>query len=209
MPTFLDKFVDRMMLWSIRGSETGRFDGIGLADFRGHADSFSRIIQSSLRLIQEQDPRRYARVKQHISWIVNQVNNALGAQYQPRIRTLFLQFDEARDLQPDVVIAFYACILVHEATHGVIESRGIGMSAGNGVRIERLCTSEQNRFAGRLSAHDPERYPPALLQFSADERYWASEWKKGGRKGLSRSLSVRSLIGEAVEPWTDYETGTA
>ena len=195
MPTFLDKLVDQMMLWSMRGSETGRIDGIGLADFRGHGSSFTQVIQSSLRLIQEQDSRRYARVKQHISWIVNQVNSALGAQYQPRIRTLFLQFDEARDLQPDVVIAFYACILIHEATHGVMESRGIGMSTDNRVRIERLCTSEQNRFAARLSAHDPERYPPALLDFHDDERYWASEWKKGGGERaisfIKRSLADR------------------
>ena len=128
----------------MRKSETGRYDGIGLVDFRGHGESFSKIIQSSLRLIQEQDARRYARVKQHIAWIVNQVNNALGAQYQPGIRTLFLQFDEARDLPPDVVIAFYASMLVHEATHGLIEARGIGMSEDNRVQIERLCTSEQN-----------------------------------------------------------------
>ncbi len=193
MPGLLDKLVDRVMLWSIRGSETGRFDGIGLANLRGHGDSFTKTIQSSLRLIQQQDPRRYARVKQHMAWIVNQVNSALGAQYQPRIRTLFLQFDEARDLPPNVVIAFYASILVHEATHGLIEARGTGMSEGNRARIERLCTSEQNRFAARLSAHDPGRYPPELLQFNADERYWASEWKKsGGERAVSfikRSLT--------------------
>ncbi len=195
MPAFLDKLVDRMMLWSMRGSEAGRFDGIRLANFRGKGDSFTGTIQSSLRLIQEQDPRRYARVKHHIAWIVNQVNSALGAQYQPSIRTLFLQFDEARDLPPDVVTAFHACIVVHEATHGLIESRGIAMSEANRARIERLCTSEQNRFAARLSAHDPNRYPAALLHFSDDQRYWASEWKKsGGARAISfikRSLADR------------------
>src|SRR6266404_7788327 len=152
MPALLDKLVD----------------GMRLANFRGQGDSFTKTIQSSLRLIQEQDPRRYARVKQHIAWIVNQVNSALGAQYQPSIRTVFTQFDEARDLSADVVIAFYACIVVHEATHGVIESRGIKMSEVTRMRIERLCTLEQNRFASRLSVHDPQRYPAALLHFSDD-----------------------------------------
>jgi len=180
MPAFLDKFVDRMMLWSIRGSETGRFDTIGLADLRGHGDSFSRIVQSSLGLIEDQDPRRYARVKQHIAWIVNQVNSALGAQYLPTIQTLFLEFEEPQDLPLDVVIALHACIIVHEATHGMIEARGIKMSEANRVQIQRVCTAEQNRFAARLSARDPERYPPALLHFNADERYWASEWQKSG-----------------------------
>jgi hypothetical protein len=195
MPRFLDKFVDRMMLWSMRGNETGRFDGIGLANFRGHGDSFTKTIQSSLRLIQEQDPRRYARVKQHIAWIVNQVNSTLGAQYQPRIRTLFLQFDEARDLPPDVVIAFYACMIVHEATHGLIESRGIKMTTKDGLRIESLCTVEQNRFAAKLSGHDPARYPSALLQHKFDAGYWEPEWNKGGGERavsfIKRSIADR------------------
>jgi hypothetical protein len=204
MPTFLDKFVDRMMLWSIRGSETGRFDGIGFANFRDHGDSFTKTIQSSLKLIQEQDPRRYARVKKHIAWIVNQVNNALGAQYQPSIRTYFLQFEEAPELPPDVFIAFCASFIVHEATHGVIHSRGIEMSEANRLQIERLCTMEQDRFAARLSALDPERYPRPLLHFTPDESYWASEWKKTGTgRALSfikRSLADRRSSSASVKP---------
>ncbi len=180
MPRFLDKFMDRMMLWSIRGSERSRFDGIGLVDFRGQGDSFPKVIEAALRLIQEHDARRYARVKQHIAWIVNQVSSALGAQYQFSIRTLFVQFDEARDLPPDVVIAFHACLIVHEATHGLIESRGIKLSAENEVQIERLCTAEQNRFAAMLSGRDPVRYPSALLQHKFDARHWEPEWRKGG-----------------------------
>ena len=195
MAAFLDKLVDRIMLWSMRGSETGRFDGIGLANLRGHGDSFTKTIRSSLQLIQEQDPRRYARVKRHIAWIVNQVNSALGAQYQPRIRTLFLQFEEAPELSPDVLIGLHASVIVHEATHGMIESRGIEMSEVNRLQIERLCTAEQNRFAARLSASDPERYPAALLHFNADERYWTPEWRKtGGQRAISfikRSLADR------------------
>jgi hypothetical protein len=111
------------------------------------------------------------------------------------MRTVFLQFDEVPDLHPDVVIAIYACVLVHEATHGAIESRGIEMSMGNGLRIEHLCNTEQNRFAARLSAQDPERYPAKLLHFNADERYWATEWEKGrGERAISfikRSLADR------------------
>ena len=203
MPVFLDNFVDRVMLWSIRKSETGQFDGIGLASLRGHGDSFTRTVQSSLELIKEHDPRRYARVKQHIAWVVNQVNSALGAQYQPKIRTLFLQFEEVPELSPDVLIAFYASILIHEATHGVIEARGIQMSETNRLQIERLCTREQNRFAGRLSARDAERYPSALLHFNADESYWSAEWKKsGGQRALSfiRRSIADSRGGSASRP---------
>lgn len=180
MPEFLDKLVDRMMVWSLRTSKARRFDGIGLVDFRGRGDSFAQVIECSLRLVQEHDARRYARIRKHIAWIVNQINSEAGAQYQPSIRACFMQFEEAPELQRDVFIAFHACILVHEATHGVIGSRGIEMTAENSVRIERLCTTEQNRFSARLSDYDPARYPRELLQFKFDEGYWAPEWKKSG-----------------------------
>ena len=193
MPRLLDKLVDRMMLWSMRKGEGGRFDGIGLVDNRGHDDSFLQVMQCSLRLIQEHDARRYARIKRHISWIVNQVCNALGGQYQPSIRACFLQFDPAPDLSRDVVIAFWACMLVHEATHGVIETRGIKMRTENRVRIERLCTAEQNRFATRLTGHDPARYPAVLLQHKFDAGYWEPEWKKGGGERAA-SFVRRSLV---------------
>lgn len=186
MPGFLDNLVDQMMLWPIRTSKGCRYDGIGLVSFRREADSFYDVMQSSLRLIQERDARRYARVKKHISWIVNQVNNSLGAEYYPNIRACFLQFEDAPELERDVFIACSACVLIHEATHGLIESRGIKMTNNYRVRIERLCCTEQNRFAAKLSTYDSERYPPVLLQFHFDERYWTSEWeKKGGERGVS------------------------
>ncbi len=193
MPAFLDNLVWRAMLWSIRKSETGRVDSIGLASFRGHGDSFTKTIESALRLIKEQDPRRYARVKRHIAWVVNQVNSALGAQYQPKMRTLFLQFEEAPEVPPDVLIALYASTIVHEATHGVIEARGIEMSEANRLKIERLCVAEQNRFVAILRARDPERYPPCYLNFRADERYWAPEWEKSpAQRALSYIKRLRA-----------------
>jgi hypothetical protein len=80
-------------------------------------------------------------------------------------------------------------MLVHEATHGVIESRGIELASENRVRVERLCTAEQNRFAAKLSAYDPVRYPRTLLHFDFDERYWESEWKTGGMKKNASFIS--------------------
>ena len=151
-----------------------------MVDFRRRDELFLQIMQYALELIKERDPRRFARVRKHIAWIVNQVNSSLGADYQPHTRICCLQFEEAPELERDVFIAFHACILVHEATHGLIQSNGIEFTSDNRVRIERLCTTEQNRFAARLSACDPNRYPSALLQFPFDKRHWESEWEKSG-----------------------------
>lgn len=199
MPPFLKNVMRRVTLWSMRKSETGRFDGIGLASFRRNGDSFTKTIGSALHLIKEQDPRRYARVKRYIAWIVNGINNALGAQYQPELRTLFLQFEEAPEVPPDVLIALYASIIIHEATHGVIEQRGIQMSETNQLKIERLCTAEENRFVAILHARDPERYPSCFLNFDADKYHWASEWNKSR---LQRGLSFikRSWADRKGEP---------
>jgi len=68
----------------------------------------------------------------------------------------------------------------------VIESRGIKLTTDNRVRIERLCTAEQNRFAAKLSAYDPTRYPPELLQDKFDARNWEPEWQKNrAERGIS------------------------
>jgi hypothetical protein len=175
-----------MVLWSLRTSKANYFDGIGLVDFRGSGNSFSETMRCSLRLIQEQDTRRYARVTKHIVWIVNQINNALGAQYEHSIHALFVQFDDAPDLSRDLVIAIHAILLIHEATHGVIESRGIRLTTDNRVQIERLCTTEQNRFAARLSAYDAVRYPLELLQCKFDARDWEPEWQRNrAERGIS------------------------
>ena len=197
MPKLLDKLVDRMTLWTLRRSEVGRVDNVGLASLRGNGHAFSRVIESSLRLIREQDARRYARVNNHVSWIVNQIYSAAGANYQPSIRAIFLEFDELRDLPPDIVIAIYATVIIHEATHGLLESRGIHMTADNRVQIERLCTLEQNRFGAGLSAREPGRYPSALLHFDFDEGCWEPEWKKTRAERtvsfIKRSLADRKI----------------
>ena len=175
----LDKLVERMGLWAITRNEVGRFDGIGLAHLRWRDDSrelFRETILAALRLIQERDPRRYARVKRHLKWITNAVSNTLGAGYDHTIHACNLELQDLREVSYEVHVAFHACTVVHEATHGVIEARRIPYTEKNRIRIERLCTAEQNRFAGRLSAHAPEHYPARLLQVVFDKEAWHEEW---------------------------------
>lgn len=160
-------------------SEVGRFEGIGLAHLRWRDDSralFRETMLAARRLIQERDSRRLERVKRHLKWITNAVSNTTGASYEHAIQTCNLELQDLRDVSWDVHVAFHACLIIHEATHGTVEARGISYNEKNRGRIERLCTTEQNRFAARLSAFDPDRYPAKLLQLTFDEDLWHGEW---------------------------------
>ncbi|MEI6784959.1 MAG: hypothetical protein WCQ21_29020 [Verrucomicrobiota bacterium] len=175
----LDKLVRWIDLRAIASSEVARFDGIGLVHLRWRDDSrelFRETMLAALRLIQERDSRRYATVQQHLKWIINRVSNTIGAGYDHTIHACNLELQDLRQISYEIHVAFHACIVVHEATHGVIAARGVPYEGKNRVRVERLCTAEQNRFAARLSAHDPEHYPARLLQLDFDEEPWHAEW---------------------------------
>jgi hypothetical protein len=113
----------------------------------------------------------------------------MGIEYNSRIRACSIEFFTIPDVSEDILAAGHACFLVHEATHGVIESRGIQYDGLNRVRIERLCLAEQNRFAARLAAADPERYPLNLLHMDFDESYWKGEWTAGRPRRILTFLS--------------------
>jgi hypothetical protein len=166
-----------MDLWAFMCNEVARVDGIGLADLRRHPASFRETIKSSLRLIREIDFRRYRRVCREIAWIVNRVTgSSSGADYYRSIRTCNIEFTDAVGETQDIRIAIYACVLIHEATHGALDSRGIPYAAYNRVKIERLCVTEQNRFAARLTAIDPERYPEERLHETFIAGHWHADW---------------------------------
>jgi hypothetical protein len=71
----------------------------------------------------------------------------------------------------------------------VIAARGIAYSERNRDRMERLCTAEQNRFAVKLAAHDPERYPAELLRFDFNDEHWHGEWT------MSQGQWLKAFVG--------------
>lgn len=191
MRKLLVRLSDVGLLWTVRHSEVARFDGIGLADVRRRGDSFARTIGHSLRLVKELDARRYARITRLIRWIVNGVYvKGTVATYFLSIRTCWVQFeDDFPELTEDILAGIYACMLVHESTHGVIASRGIKYSPANRTRIERLCVTEETRFAERLVASDPARYPSSVFVLDFAAEHWDDYWTQGP---LEKSLSILS-----------------
>jgi len=196
MRKFITRICNCLILRGARHHEVGQFDGIRLADLRGSGDSFRQMLGHALEMVEEHDPRRYARIKRFIHWIVNHINaKGSHATYDFSIRTCYLEFcDDFPSLSRDTLAALYAGILVHESTHGLIAARGIEYCADDRVRIERLCVKEQNRFASRLVASDPALYPRRLLIHDFDAVDWEEHW---ALSPLARGLSL------LTRAWTD------
>jgi len=74
----------------------------------------------------------------------------------------------------DWLIGYYACVLVHEATHGVICSRGIPYSRELRSRIERLCVTEEQRFLIHLTITHPDLASGLYREFDASK--WRASW---------------------------------
>ncbi len=199
MRALINKFLDRLLLWTIKNVEVSRFDGIALIDVRKLDDSFQPTLENALQLVREHDPRRYARIKRYIHRIVNSVSfSGTGGFYDYSTRTCMLEFqDGVPGANIEALTGLYACFLVHESTHGIVEDRGIKYTKETRVQIEHLCVSEENRFAARLSAANPELYPSSLLRIEFDEHDWDEHWNAGP---LKRSLSLITRVLKDKKP---------
>lgn len=172
-----------------------RFDGIVVADLRIHRNQtphFRDTLLASLRLLKDTDSGRFTRVRRRIAWIVNCTLSVHGeAEYRHATRTCAIDFQEPTPVfDPQFLIGWYACTLVHEATHGEIRSRGILYTAELRSRIERLCVSEEQRFLLRLTITRPELADRLYSDFDASEwkRSWAATRAEQFRAQLRRIL---------------------
>jgi hypothetical protein len=130
----------------------GEYQGIVLCNLRNHArnvDLFIKRTTDALDLVEFFDPRRFHRIKKHIHYVADGYSISAGAYDRfMRVCTVdlnFLKFQEAFDWYRFQ----YAGLIVHEATHGAIEARGIPYYRRHRIRIERLCVEEERRFLRR------------------------------------------------------------
>ena len=185
------------MKWLVKSSllllqrlyRVGEFEGIQLADTcRGPEGSqYKRVLVSSLRLLRERDHRRFDRVRRHLAWIVRcRMPFQAMAEYDHATRTCRMAFnDEMLPADPDCCIAWFAAVLVHEATHALLLTHGIPYTGSLRTRAERLCLQEQNRFLKRLR---PEIADALNTEF--DVSRWQESWKRTKRDILQEMLRV-------------------
>jgi hypothetical protein len=128
-------------------------NGIRIVDaWQDVPKQFVSVIEPAVGLIQQNDPLRYARLRREIRMIVNQPCRTDAA--YSRIRRFCAidmeKFKPLFDKDYNAGIRYLACVLIHEATHGVLYTRGIIQTKQNYARVERLCVLEEERFARKL-----------------------------------------------------------
>jgi hypothetical protein len=145
--------------------------------------SFAVTVKAALDLIRKHDPRRFRMVLRHLRYIVN-VEIVSGGQYNHALRCCKIDFGriplDKAELYSDWYLAWIACVIVHEATHGRLESRWFAYTPTTRVQIERICRAEERRFATRLYAAGYDFALDLVPEF--DPRQWRIYWKSSMRQ---------------------------
>ena len=157
--------------------ETYRIRGIPVVDYDLYTPYLRERFAAALDLAERKDPRRFRRICRYLKGIVSlPVNSEAG--YIPQLQACAVRFQppSSKDKLPKWA-AWYAAILVHEATHGLVHTRGIPYEEHK-ERIERLCFKEQNRFLRRLGL-TPESLAKLeqLLNFKSAAYQPKSRWQ--------------------------------
>jgi hypothetical protein len=135
----------------------------------------SRTI-AALDFIAETDPRRFRRVQRYIKAIIygNKRSLATYHRHLPGCFVGFSNFNFEEDAPYKVPL--YACVLVHEATHGIFYARHIPYTKRSREIIEFNCTMEEWRFA--------QRFPPSEIDWKSIiwekvvNRAWDKPWNE-------------------------------
>lgn len=142
----------------IRSGDRRRHDGVYILDYcrpGSYTTEFTEATVSALRLVEKHDPRRYLRVRRELRAIANVVL-PITAYYRRVGKTCCVDFTRLRateHLRHD--LRYYACVLIHEATHGHLYSKRVANTSVTNERIEALCNAEVQRFVRRLEGFEP------------------------------------------------------
>ena len=109
-----------------------------------------RRVATALAIIRDYDARRYDRVQAYIR-VIFLKDVYVAAYYHVDSMTCVLDLCPFKfDLSAYYYTAALASTLVHEATHGLIASKGIAYNRKSRMRIERICSAEERRFVSRI-----------------------------------------------------------
>ena len=180
------KIINKIQLRILEDAKLSDVDGINICDLRHKDDGFEKTITQSLELIKTICPKRYGYVKNEIMWIVNSAETPENMGNYIRRMNLcnihFTRFDE--DLLG--VSLFFAGQIVHEATHGVIYTKGFKYDQENRVQIERICVTEQNRFLKKAEEIYPEYQGMLVCDF--DPSGWDYSFSTTRTKKIQHTL---------------------
>jgi hypothetical protein len=157
-------------LWVVKKSCVGRFDDVAICDLLATdfpKSAFLGPTVKAMELIKEFDPRRYRRVCRQIRYIVNRPLISAG-NYEREKRICNVDYNKHFAAEsPEWRLRVYACLIVHEATHGLLMEKGVDYNNKTWQRVEKLCSLEEYRFAKRVDEwwadeyQSPKRFDPA------------------------------------------------
>ena len=175
MKTLIRKLSLKVELWILASSVVARFDGIVIADLNNRSPRFPEIMLAALQLLKTTDPGQYARVRMRLAWISCETLAIRGyAQYRHATRRCCIDFLEpSAEYDAEFLVGWYASTLVHEATHGEIESRGLEYTNDLRSRIEHLCVKQEQKFISRLAHTHSDLAHRLYYEFDASNWQWS------------------------------------
>lgn len=155
--------------WLARKTVVTQYNGVGICHSALHLwcnEEFTTMVGRALRLVEQTDSLRFARIARFVRYV--RPTGLLGdtsAQYVRSSRLCVMDWKKIRcPGDPNLTVLSSAIVLVHEATHGLLNCRGVRHTRARRSRIERLCVLEEARFICHL---DPT-LSDAWLQVSRD-----------------------------------------
>jgi hypothetical protein len=192
--------VDRMMLREMERrlrstDEAYRIECIALVDYDLYTPYFRQTFAAALGLIKLKDPRRFRRICRYVKGIVALPIGHVQAGYVEQLQVCAVRFEPPPSKEKLAQWAvWYASILVHEATHGLVYARGIPYDERYRERIERLCFKEERRFLTPLGL-TPESLArmETIKTFNSDgyRRLWASSFWQRWRRSVQYQKARR------------------
>ena len=158
------------------------YEGILLVDLSQNekcGTAFVAVTRQAIDLIRKYDARAFERLRREVRYIVCEPWEIGGAYYRGR-RAILVCFPFYWPEHPredtEWYLAYYAAVLVHEATHGYLDSRCFAYTKATRSRIERICCSAQRRFASRLQSEEFDFGRDLVPPF--DEDRWKARWNR-------------------------------
>jgi hypothetical protein len=148
----------------------------------------------ALYWLEKYDTRRFRRLQKHLRGIVHDTMEDY-ASYNGRTQECEVNFfaitPNWETVAPDHYewyLTRYASTIVHEATHGYLESLGFAYTPENREQIERICHSEQMRFIRRVRSEYYDYAADMVYPFDASR--WHEDWN------MTRWQYARKLWGK-------------
>ena len=161
--------------WLARKTVVTEYKGVSICHSALHLwcnDEFTTMVGRALRLVEQTDSLRFARIGRFVRYVrPTALLGETAAQYVRFSKLCLMDWRKIRcPDDPNLTVLSSAIVLVHEATHGQLFSRGVRHTRARRSPIERLCVLEEARFIRHL---DPV-LSDAWLQVSRDAYAGAS-----------------------------------